>query len=431
MPPSSACLVCCLPTNKLCSRCNLAAYCSESCQKLAWTKGHAKECVAMDRLAIGALKGEITSDDKTDPENMIVTLPLETRVIFIQEDRGEGRIKTKQAGGVAFIKFNRNKTSAMQLIAALKKIAVKEGQELPEEKKKEKKKEKKDKKGKKDKKDKKHKKHKKHASRSKSPKRDELPPTPAPAPASATMPPETLYQSLMAASSEGSGSSDSEGGEASGADPEEWVDGEDGMSVNDLETGLSDAVDVFMKTHNLTNRTAVSPERLVALTTQFRSWIERDKNFDPMSKYYLDRYQGRRNLVRESVEGFFVTEEPKKGGSKHSEGGPSEGGSDESNSDLIHMSNGTRIKIRSIIDHIRFEVLPKYLIGMMNGGVTDEEKLVVYRKVRALYKAREIPWINAAYWAAIDSYEKQQEAGFGRDFLEEAWEELWEAEEEK
>jgi hypothetical protein len=469
-------------------------------------------CVDVQNLQIAAQKGPITSGDKKDPENVELTLPKTTKVVMIQEDRGEGRIKTKQTEKIAYIKFNKNKTTALQLIAALEKIAEGERQEVPEKltpkEKAASKQAKKDKKKKK--KEKKKEKKSKATSRSHSPKRK-----PA---ASEEEPKPSQFDAMMAGGTKESSSLEEEE-ESAGPeeyDIEEWVEGEEGMSVNDIETELQTGVVEFMKEGRIAPLGPVSNDRILDLVEAFNVWINTGDNMDPTTIDYLRKYQGRRNLQREVVEGYFAKqsrafmppppsprieigefrdflslelnnflerEHPHVSNAMvprvyaalveefravlhramnarqaaflrdHAylmedtlaardikpgkEAAPvislveseEEEEEEESGSDII-MPSGSAIKIQDIVEQLQFEVLPLYLVGYLTGPVSDEDKMDLYEKIKELYDNQTLAGVTPAYWDAIEYYKSQQPAGFGRNFLDDAWEQLWDARDE-
>jgi len=51
-----SCQVCYTPTKKSCSRCNVAAYCSETCQRVAWINGHKNVCASIAAFYRNGLK---------------------------------------------------------------------------------------------------------------------------------------------------------------------------------------------------------------------------------------------------------------------------------------------------------------------------------------------------------------------------------------
>jgi hypothetical protein len=310
--------VCTNPTKQVCGRCSITAYCSDTCQKIGWRAGHREECPAVGELQISGKKGPITSREQRSRDNQTIFMPKTTEVVFIQEDKGVGRIKTKyDEKGVAYIKFNQDKTSALQLIVALEKIAEEEGQLVPErltskqikmlkaarkEAKKAKKAAKKAKKAAK-------KAAKSAESRSRSPKRKSSSSSSSSSSAEEEAAPENpVYKALFEAS--GGGSAEESAAEEE-YDVEEWVNGEDGMSVNDIETELSTAVAVFMAEEGVSAAVVPSSDRLDSLEAAFRVRLSNsDEVLDPTTNDYLGRYEGKRNLVRDAIERFFsVTEE--------------------------------------------------------------------------------------------------------------------------
>jgi hypothetical protein len=292
------CIVCSQPTKQLCSRCSLASYCSATCQRVGWVKGHRESCADLKALQISAPKGPITAADKKDPENVVLVLPRKTKILLIQEDRGEGRIKTKQKPKekIAYLKFNIHKTTATQLIDALKRIAEDERQDPDEEKSSKKKKKKKKKKEKKA--------TTPSSSRSQSPKRKEEE-------KEFTGPPETLYQSLLDAGDQPAESQEEEEEEEAEAsvDPEEIIlENLEEYPVSDVDATL-DAYATFFMTANypsLTPKHKPSVHEIDRLTKAFAEAIVKDKDFNVHILSLMHNYRGKRDLQRDAIERFFT-----------------------------------------------------------------------------------------------------------------------------